>query len=352
MKKSLKLAGIACIPLFLSGCKLTAELAKLGDVLIDGFRTKMTVTYLQPANESGLESMKRIAVIHNSNNTAGGSLLETQLSGIKIKNSPYFTFVERTAIESILKEQNFTDGDLTDDNTRVKIGKLTGADTLLSAKYSTKVQTTRHTETRTKCSSKDSCYEVSVSCKVKTATAILKPKAVSVETGEIVFAKHYSDLAKDDACDGDYDSSLPADDVLLGQAVSRITAKLKSDLAPHMVTVKINLMRSDDSEITEKAEKIFDLGLDFADKEMFEHACKQFAKAQGMYNQSLALNYNNAVCAEKDGDLELAQAFYQTATNLTEELDDIAWISDGETRLAERQKAVTKLASLEQSGRI
>ena len=67
---------------------------------------------------------------------------------------------------------------------------------------------------------------------------------------------------------------------------------------------------------------------------------------------SVALAFNNGVCAEYAGDIEKANAFYHNAATLTDDVDELKYIILGEERLKSRQTDTETLSQLSGVGRI
>ncbi|MDH5718325.1 MAG: CsgG/HfaB family protein [Spirochaetia bacterium] len=86
---------------------------------------------------TSVKEVKRIAVfnIKNISQTDGANLAE--FIGVEFLRHGY-DVVERSILESIIKEQSLSQSGLVDDQTAAKIGKLAGADTVVigSGKYS------------------------------------------------------------------------------------------------------------------------------------------------------------------------------------------------------------------------
>ena len=112
------------------------------------------------------------------------------------------------------------------------------------------------------------------------------------------------------------------------------------------------MVESDDSDLTDKAEELLDLAIEFAEKDMPDNACKIFAKAQSQYSESLAINYNNGLCAERANDLELAKAYYDKASNLTLDVDELKFVIEGQVRVTERESDNAKLTLATTSNRL
>lgn len=358
MKNGIAIGVVAVAVVFTSGCNITQKLNDGLSMITNAFSSpKIPVSYLKPANISGAEEMQRIAVIDSNGNGNAVSFLESSLSGIRVNSAPYFTLVDRSIIDKIIKEQKFSDGMLADGSTRVKFGKLTGADTVVSGNLKAKLDSSSYSETRSKCSGskifcsdKDS-YSTRVSCSKHTAIAVFEPKAVSVETGRILFSKNYTKTVEESVCSDD-EKAMPSDEMLKGQAIALVAKAFKTDIAPYLYTVDVELMEDDDSAIDKNAKQQFDIGVELAENARFDNACSMFAKAQSQYADSVALTYNNGVCAEYSGDIEKAQAFYQQAETLTQDVSELKFIIDGEDRLKARNSDTKMLNQLSGQGRI
>lgn len=355
MRKGIISSGLICTAFLLSGCVVTDKLNSGLKVLSNAFSTPtIEVSQLKPARVSSTEKMNRIAVIHDR--SGSGSFLESNLSGAKYNNAAYFTLVERSAIDAILKEQKMTDGLLTDSATRVKLGKLTGADTLISATMSSKVDSSSYSEERTECVEKGSNFlkckksrKVTVRCTTKVAIASLRPKAVSIESGQIIFSKNYSQKAKSSVC-SDSESTHPSNTELEGRAFSQIATELKYDVAPYLLHTNVDLMEGLSSKVPDDAEKMFEMGIDFVNEKLYKNGCTMFSKAQSKYSDSLTITYNNAVCAEFSADVEMAEALYGKAMMMTDEIDKLKLIIEGQERISSRVQDMQKLSSLSDRG--
>lgn len=298
MKKGVYFAPLALSCLLLSGCNITKTL----DNAMAGVRNmfsspEVPVTYMRPADKSGTVGMRRIAIMEKRNDNVV-PFMETNLTGVQVNSTPYFTLVDRSTIQKVLDEQKFSDGLLADSSTRVKFGKLTGADTVLTGTLGANISSSSFTKTVRRCSD-DDCdhhYDAKVRCRKHTAIASFQPKAVSVETGRIIFSENYTRKAETTSCDGEGDALL-SDSELRGKAYAIIAHDFIADIAPHEYVVNVELIESDDSDKPDMAEKYFDMGIDLANKQSFGKACTMFERAQSQFAKSLALNYNLGVCA-------------------------------------------------------
>ncbi len=352
MKKITVCGLVVCLSM-LSGCNITQHLKNGVNYITNVFTSpEVTISYVRPANISGTENMKRIAVMEQKNDSAV-SFIEHSLSGIRFDSSPYFMMVDRSTIDKIIKEQKFSDGIIADSNTRVKFGKLSGADTVISGVLNSNTNTNSYSKTVSKCSDSKckKTYEATVSCNKRTVIGVFEAKAVSVETGEILFSKNYTHSADSDVCRGDGDSQLSSDE-LEGLVFGHISELFKKDVAPYRYSVDVELIESDNSKMSKNSEKYFDMGIEFAEKNSISNACKMFANAQKEYASSIAITYNNGVCAEYEGDLEKAQALYESAEMLSDNIDKLKFAMDAQDRLNIRKAHIETLRKLKDNGRI
>ncbi|QUN06414.1 hypothetical protein KDN34_02820 [Shewanella yunxiaonensis] len=353
MKKGVFFGSTAIVVILLSGCNITQQLNNSISYIANAFSSpKVPVSYMKPANIAGAEEMHRIAVMEQRNDGTV-SFVESNLTGIRVNSIPYFTLVDRSTLDKIIKEQKFSDGMLANSATRVKFGKLSGADTIVSGILSASVSSTNYSKEVSKCSDSKckNSYETTISCTKRTGVAVFEPKAVSVETGQILFSKNYTRSVDSESCTGEGDALL-SENELKGRAFALIADDFKEDVAPHIFTVNVELFESDDSDMNDTAEKYFDIAVELAEKNRIDNACSMFAKAQGEYASSVALAYNNGVCAEYSGDLEKAEAFYSNAETLTQDVDKLKYIMDGEDRLKVRNSDIKVLSQLSGAGRI
>jgi|GEM_PF-3196096 len=338
-----KLLSAACLVTILTGCNVTQALNNTVSSFTNVFTSpEVPMSYMRPANQPGTEGMRNIAILDGN----AASFIESELSGIVVNSAPYFTVVDRNLTDKIIKEQKFSESMFANASSRVRFGQISGADSLFTGHISNKFDTEKYSEKRT-----EDKKEYTVSCKKRTAVVSFNAKSTSVETGKVLFASGYSETVKSKACSGDGDS-LATDQELAGKALGLISRSFQADVAPYLYNYKVELMEGDDSDMDESVEKFFDLGVTFAEKENFVSACKMFKKAQGLYTESVAITYNNAVCAESVGDIDTARAFYEQAMTLTEDADELKLVMDSDERLKLRVSNTERLALLSSNGRI
>lgn len=354
-----KLIAVAVTTSLLVGCNVTKTIGDGLGSMIDAVVNVMTspdlpITQLKPAKNERMANVRieKVAVAGVNGNRSGDSfvnMIESELANINVADQPFFTLVDRATIQRVIAEQKFSTSDLASSSNNVKLGRLVGADAILSANYHiSSVERQSYSETRTKCSDKKckNSYQYSVSCTKRSISANMTPKLSSVETGKILFTKRFSHQASSSKCS---DSSIPhrSNAELAGEAVSNIFKEFSQDIAPHTVVLKPTLLEDDDSKLTEQAEQHLDKGIEFAENEWFEEACNEFTQAQSIFANSLAINYNNGLCAEKEGDLDTAEAFYKRAMTTTNDFDDLDPVRSAIKRVKTRRKELIQLAQID-----
>ncbi len=317
-------------------------------------RVKQNV--IMPAKAPELQQTRNLAIttLDGDQHRKYTTKLEDFFTNIRVKGAPYFTVVDRNSLDAILKEQKMVnESGLFDESTAVQLGKLSGADTILSGIVTApQTQRTRYFAERRRCSEKNKdgkCTDYQtykVKCTKKSTNFELTARAVSVSKGSIVFSKTYSGNATNQFCE-DSPQREKSDADLAQAAWTQAMNTMRHDVAPYEVQIEISLMKGDDSDLKKhkKAHELLKSGLDFADEHRLDRGCQQFTKALAFYNESPALYYNNGVCAEVDGDLDKAVTYYRKADQLT--LKPVKTIAVALHRIEEKEANAAKLAEQE-----
>jgi len=289
---------------------------------------KIKQSVVMPANENSMKTVKKIAVTGFSGDRQKefSTKLESFLSNIKVKNKPYFTVVDRNALDLIIKEQKMvSESGLFNEKDSVKLGELSGVDTVVNGfvKWPS-METQSFLEERSVCvraNAKGKCKEwgtTKVRCNRQVSKFNVTVKAISVEKGEVTFSKNYDGEGRNEYCSDSSGKGKKLPSYLSQRAVDSVMLKMRRDIAPYIVVMTIELMNSDDSGLKDNksANKIFESGLDFADSNRMDRACKKFSAATAEYDKSPALYHNLGVCAEIEGNLEKALKLHNHADNL------------------------------------
>lgn len=289
------------------------------------FRVKHEV--LMPAREGGLLKAQRVAVLdfeQERRSFFSGGLarsaraeIEAVLGGVRSGGQPPFDLIERSRIDDVTRELVRSHGSpLFDEQNAVRLGRLVGADTVLMGMLSGPWTDSRHyTVNYQECGRYDGrkcVYQVSRPsyCQQRAVSLKLTLRAVSVESGRIVFAKTYSGTADDDSCKSAFSSA-----TLESGALAAVVGEARRDLVSHTETLSLEIMEKPDAGLkgNREARKLFESGVEFAKAQRMDRACEQFTLALAKNAESPALYYNAGVCAEIEGNPDKALVFYRQA---------------------------------------
>lgn len=279
---------------------------------------------LMPAKQSGMQDAKVLAVVGFGQgiNSTQSSKLEAHLANIQVQGKSYFTLVDRTRLDTVLEEQRMVnDSGLFDETYATRLGRLVGADTIISGQGSkTDYQITKETQRISQCqesNEKGKCLKRAMKdivCRRYNARNEITFRATSVETGRLVFAKNYAGTATHKTCPGSQ-TATPTRAELTDRALNKILRELRYDVAPYTRTSHITLKKDDDSQLKKdkRAKEFFKSGLAFADAGRMDRACNLFRQAASVYSQSPAIYHNVGVCAETEGNLDEALQMHERA---------------------------------------
>jgi len=314
MMKRRKLALLPVIPLVLI-------------LLFTSCATKIKTTMLAPAKADAASKLRRIAVLPFSGRRDRNlnADIEALLVKIRVNGKPYFSVVERAAIQKILREQAFHLSGAVDQKTAVKVGRLVGAEgVILGTVTRNTTEDGRYSESRSRCVSKDKdgkCKKwrgYSVSCRQRDAYFSFIPKVVSVATGEIVVSETLTGHTTDKAC-RDSGQPIRGRDEMLAEAKRQALSKFRCIMAPYNVCMEIVLLDDDDSNPPDAAEDRIKRGIKWAKAGRMDRACELWHEAGDIHPQGYAIHYLLGVCAEIAGNLDEALRYYQKADRLTGE---------------------------------
>lgn len=313
------------------GAKISL-VAAVAVVLIGCAPLKVKHEVVLPAREDGLLEARRVAVLDIeqerrsffSRDVARGARAEIEaiLGDVQTRGQRHFDLVERSRIDAVIRELNRSHGSpFFDDQSAVKLGRLVGADTVLMGMVGSPTTDRRqYTATSQECGSRNSdgkCvrwFTRSRHCWHKVTSFKLTLRAVSVETGRIVFAKTYPSTAEDDSC-----KSRASSASMENRALDGILTEVRRDLVAHKEVMALEIMEKPDAALRDnrEARKLFESGVEFAKAQRMDRACELFSRALAQNADSPVLFYNAGVCAEIEGNLDKAQVFYRRADRMS-----------------------------------
>ena len=325
--------------------------------LVTGCATKIRVNMLAPAQYHQASLTKSVAVLPFSGPNGGefATELEGVLGSINIDDKPYFTLVDRAAIDKTMSEQQFSQSGLIDPRTAARIGQMIGAKGIYTGTVTlAKATDSTYTEKRSKCverqikrDDKGNQYEgncirsrdYNVSCTKRMAQFAASPKLIEVATGKILYTRNLEGSANSASCEDQ--KGLKGAEELMEAAKSKVKRDFRKDVAPFYETREVALMDSTNGIDSSAAKEKLTQGIQFAGKGRMDNACELWGQAGNLAPNAVSLVYNQGVCAESRGDAEAALMLYKKAEKLLGKPDDDIILAI--TRTAEAVKNQKKL---------
>jgi len=304
-----------------------------GFFLLEACAPKIKTNVLVPAKAHGAAQLNRLAVLPFQGK-CGQEItleLESMLVGIKVNDGPYFTVIERQAINKVISEQKFQFGGFVDENTAVNVAHLLGADGIIIGKVDDcSAEDRRYQEERSKCALTDKdgkCLKwrsQNVSCTERVARVYFTPKVIDVKSGQVVASEILSGSAGDSTC-SDSGRAVAGKNDLLVKARSTAIEKFREIVAPHYVKMEIKLLTSDDTKMAPEVKKLIENGVEWSNKGRLDRACEQWGQAGALHGVGYALPYLLGVCAEVSGNFSKAEDYYRKADmNTGSPVDEIS----------------------------
>jgi len=256
----------------------TSILVLVGGILALGVVScaapKVKTTMLLPAKSHEVSKIKRIAVMPFSGREGEqvSRDIEALLVRTRVQDTPYFTVIERAALQKVMQEQALHLTGAIDEKTAVTVGKLAGAEGIvLGAVTASTVEDSGYSEGRSRCVAQDErkrCVrwqQYTVSCTKRDAYFAFTPKVISVATGQILVAESLAGGAEAKGCQ---DSGQPLDgrmELLVG-AKAKAMQKFRELVAPYRMPVEIAILEKDDTKPPPAAAEKIAAGIKWARK--------------------------------------------------------------------------------------
>ncbi|QOY55381.1 hypothetical protein HUE87_03850 [Candidatus Sulfurimonas marisnigri] len=290
-------------------------------LLISGCAQKATVLAIQPAEVDRMASTKKVAVSAFSHDIAGlSNKIEVELAGKKVDGKNYFTTISRSDINKVLEEQRLQNSGLFDDSSSVKMGKLLGAQALISGNVSVVSMSDKYFyKKRTKCSD-DKCketYEYSVRCTKREMSMSAQMKIVDVQKGDIIYAETISREGTWKRCVDDK-KDLPSKAYGLNMLADEISGSFVQKLVPYYATYKVLLLDEPDLEYSDMQEDELKYALEYIKYKRYDKAEELLSRLlESTSDKSYVAAYNLAIIKEVQGDLMSAKQLCELADSLT-----------------------------------
>ncbi len=324
----------------------TGLLALGATVLMSGCAQKVRIKALQPAEVGAMASKKKVAINEFKNDKIGLSgKIESQIARHKLDKKRYFTVLSRKDLAKVLAEQKLQSSELMDETTSAKIGKLMGAQAIISGEVaSANAESGSYIEQREKCLAyyKDGsgCAQVryyNVTCKTTQATVSANINIVDVETGSVIYGDTITKDYNADSCKAGQTNLLlvtldtgPKKILSKAQALNKLADDIASEfvykLTPNYVYFSVGLLESIELEnVTDAQNKKFEIALEYIKAARYDKAKKLLNDLmKELDGKSYAVAYVLGVVHEATGDFDTAKELYTVADDLTvEPVDEI-----------------------------
>lgn len=150
-----------------------------------------------------------------------------------------------------------------------------------------------------------------VSCEEMQLNIEINPRLLRTRTGEILYNRKLNSTRLFSVCNDD-PRELKIQEAVT-QATVELAAKLRDQLGPREESQRMMLMGSD-GEYQREAAELYALGVKFAKHGSWDKACEVWRRqAREHGSDAASLQYNLGLCAESDGDIDMAKEHYDNA---------------------------------------
>jgi Caspase domain len=189
------------------------------------------------------------------------------------------------------------------------------------------ITTRNSTETRINCSDsnkkfscpKQNTYTTQVSCTTRVATASIPVRMIDVKSNKLIYSSLANGINEEKWC-SDSTTSASSDQLFREQAVGFSVRKIIQDISPREALTPLDMM-SADKTVNGKNLAEFDKAYSFAKAKRLDKGCEMFAEINRGVTESVALTYNLGFCAESRGEMDIANDFYERASQLNGGVD-------------------------------
>ena len=306
--------------------RLIFTLMVLTGIFISGCAQKVTVRALQPAQFDKAASAKVIGVAPFDRDDVGlGAKIESGLADYSLKpGQGYFTVVARTDLDRVLNEQALSHSGLADDSAVAQLGRLIGAQALVSGSvHAASASDRSYRENRTRCAASDKkgkCLKTeryTVWCTKRSFTLSASARMVSVENGDLLAAKNLTQNSTASHC-RDESGGLLSKSEGLNRLADRAAAEFISAITPSYIRFQVVLIDDLDVRLPGEHEQRFEAALAFIKENRLDRGKELLSGLMDATGgQSYAVAYNLGVLCEAEGDYDEAKSLYHQADRLT-----------------------------------
>jgi curli biogenesis system outer membrane secretion channel CsgG len=321
---------------------------------ITGCAQKVHVRALNPAEVSEMATKKKVAVSQFRHDYIGLSgKIEAEIARQRIDKKRYFTLLSRKDMSKILKEQKLQSSELIDEKTTARVGKLIGAQAIISGDIgSANAESSHYYEDRQSCikydKEKKECTRYRyyrVRCNTTQASVSASINIVDVENGTVIYGDTLSREYSADSCR--YGSSRV---LSKGQALNRLTSSIARDfvhkLTPNYIYFDVTLLDSIEVDATSEQKDKLENALKYVEYARYDKAKDILDELMDAFDgRSYVVAYDYGVVNEATGEFKDAQELYQLADDLsTEPVEEInAALSRIDALIQKKEEATAQM---------
>lgn len=313
-------------------------------VLFTACSQKVTVSALQPAEIAQASQTKKIAVTAFRTDYVNlADKIEASIASQSIDGKPYFTPINRSDLDKIIKEQKLQNSGLLEPSTVVEVGNLLGAQAIISGSVNKpSMKDDYYYVERTKCKD-DKCWKVRVSCKKRTITLSAQIRMIDVSNAGIIYADTPSRKRQWSHC-ADDTRTLPSLNAGAQQLARSIANSFAYKLTPHYQNISVSLLEDPDLEYDELQERLLKNALVYIEQKRYDKAQQLLERlVESTHQQSYVPLYDLGVLYEAQGNFSEAQHYYDAADALTiEPVEEINLAVNRIARLIKQEKVAQR----------
>ncbi len=319
-------------------------------VIFSGCAQKVRMKALEPAEVDRAANTKLIAVTSFKNDRVGlSSKIESILAKQKLDNKNFFTLMSRSDLNKIIAEQKVQNSGLMDTSTAVQVGRLMGAQALISGDVGdVSMQDTNYYETRIKCADSKckNTYTYNVLCTKRVVGLSAQLRMVDITKGDIIYADTLSKNIEWAHCQDD-SRAMPSREMGAQQLALNIAKRFAYKLTPHYRHFEVTLLEDPDLDYNDRQKSLLKNSLVYIEQGRNDKAEKLLIELiNSTGKQSYVPFYNLGVIKEAQGKYVEAQNFYGVADNLmVEPVDEInAAVKRIKSAIIKRKKSQEQMA--------
>jgi hypothetical protein len=328
----------------------------LAVLLMTGCAQKVKIKALKPAEVGAMANKKKVAVMDFRNDKVGLSgKIQAQIAKHELDKKRYFTLLSRKDVDKVIAEQKLQSSEMLDQKTSVKVGKLLGAQALItgrvdsataeSGSYKQPVQQCAAYNKDGKCTYYRTVYKT---CQTTDAAVSGSITIVDMETAQVIYGDNPTKTYSGDTCKGFFGSKVLSKQQAIDHLAKQIANEFVYKLTPNYVYFHVTLIEDIDNPAATSQ-----------DKEQLGHALEyikagRMDKAESIMQQimdrldgqSYALAYDLGVVMEAQGKFDEAKKLYGMADELTmQPVEEINLAINRINKLiADRDEAASQMA--------